>query len=299
MTDPPRSGSEHLVIYSISLPEGGEVEKLSWQIEASLLSLREHDSEVAVRVYVYGELTNRIADLLGELDVERVNRPALGSVVADLVGGGFEELGDYAPVHKWLSIASVESSRRTVLYVDCDTFFFESPRALTESSSADLSAREEPYSERSHLGVRGAHVDETRLREAAARIGATAVPPFNTGVICFRNQSWLRIRDRRSIYLELVQSFRSPNRPVLRWSGLSYPSENRWIAEQVAAWLMVGLERSLSVELLGRDHVLQGGEFSSYRADAVTCIVCHYFSALTFHFDAWLSDELVDSSHSD
>jgi hypothetical protein len=210
--------------------------------------------------------------------------------------------------HKFLSLTNGPMHDVSqILYLDCDTFFFDDVELLFDRhSSCDWCAREEPRSQRSHYGYDASHIDEAVLGGIAAREGLRQIAPFNSGVCVLNNGIWRGFERVRISNLDLAwrllagcelgandgaerdQTIRSAVLNAItdhdRSRALQYPSSNPWIIEQIALWLALGHLPQLSQGLLSRDDVAQGGEFRDTLESGGHCVVAHYFSNLEDEF---------------
>ena len=291
----------NLVYYSLAPQHRGPLENQWLQ---SIRGLRRYNREIAVHLVVYGAVPARIRSEANRSDV-LVHE--LGDYARYLTGvyKHGASLAKYRTFHKFLSLAHLPTQNGSqVLYLDCDTFFFDDVGKLFNSySSCDWYAREEPYSRQSHLGYDPAYLDESALECAARNEGLEPILPFNTGVCLLNNGVWDRLGQLQSTYLEfawrlfagmnlngalapkprrmtaLDHSPSEDNRSRL----LTHPSNNPWIIDEVALWMTLGGLRPMSLGLFDRKHVAQNGEILTALKDGPGCIVAHYFSNLSLH----------------
>lgn len=270
------------VIYSLSTREGDDEGLCPHQLALSVDSLRRHNDDIPVTLFLYGALPSEVEDKLAGLNVDVRRRGAYADVLRELTPEW--ELGAACPLlHKWLSLRALEvAPDDQVLYLDCDTFLFDDVARLFDGHrDARLYAREEPFSRRSHLGLDARHIDEEALARLAAACGAAPVPPYNCGVVMMNHGLAAEIAALAPVFLEhSVRFLRAPD---------ELPTENRWLVEQVALWLTLGRVAGLTHACLSRDDAIQGDEFESVDRDAFAGVIAHYFSGGTPHFMRWLT----------
>ena len=297
-----------LVYYSLALQDRSPLENQWLQ---SIRGLRRYNQKIAVHLVVYGGVPSRIRS---EADRSEVVVHELADY-AEYLSGISEKgsiLAKYRTFHKFLSLGHLPTQGLSqILYLDCDTFFFDDVGKLFQFySSCDWYAREEPYSRQSHLGYDPAYLDETALECAARKEGLAQVLPFNTGVCLLNNGVWDRLQQLQSTYLDFAWRLFAGmdlNAPVAlkkeaipakiggttslgqpptendRSRVLKHPSSNPWIIDQVALWMTLGDLRPMSQGFFDRKHVAQNGEIITALENGRGCIVAHYFSNLSLH----------------
>jgi hypothetical protein len=316
-----------LVCYSLTLPRGRSTLGLLWQLEASVRSLRAHNTTVSVVVFLHGEGPSDLTRRLAALNVHVWPLEPYEVRLQRLLPRGWQPLAHYPVLHKFLNfteIASLDPSQ--VLFLDCDTIFAGDVAALFAGyAGADCYAREEPTCRRSHYGYDPGYVDETALAQLAAAEGIMVPPPFNLGVVLWNRALWRRVprldalvawyawrflvwlamhpvQDRAVAYGEseaaavLAQHFRELVGPEDVRAALPYPSANRWILDQMALWFALGHAPGLSYADFSRADVLQNGEFLALPPGYHGWIVCHYFSQNTERIDRWIRRGSRDGS---
>jgi hypothetical protein len=309
-----------LVYYSLVLTPVTDAYELVWQLEVSIRSLRRFNGELPIVVFHYGRLPSGLGVRLTELGVTLRQQGDYEAKLAQLVPSGSTVLAKHPTLHRLLNLPEVASlGVDQALAVDADTVFLRDVDQLfKQHDKADLYAREEPHSRLSHYGYDPDYVDEDLLEAIAVSEGARFVPPFNCGVLlmsrklvddfaqlastflgyAWRFTIWMAAHPRRGAELEYaegrgVDHLRGFGDRLLTSSdsltALRFPSRNRWILEQVAAWLALGHVDSLSFSTFSRNAVLQAGEpFESNTPYGAT--VWHYFSYNTSRYRSVIKD---------
>jgi FkbM family methyltransferase len=310
--DPASTAPPYAVSYSLLL-RGGNYDAQVARHLVSVRSLRKASPQIPVHVHVFSQrLTAGDQAQLERLDVTVRHcgsyRDALqeiaGDDVADLLRG-------YPAMAKWLALQWMPTAANArILSLDNDTYVLKDLAGLFETyGDARLCAREEPYSRASPLGCRTPYLDEDALDGLFRDEGFTPVPPFNTGVVMMDSAVVNRIAASLGTALQYlwrfnlwmcrhpiendfkdVQAMRAadvsavfPAATVLR-----FPSENRWIKEQVSMWLTLGAlgER---VGLVSPRHVAQGNEYRQIDRSGGYPHVIHYYSSNADDFmSRWL-----------
>jgi hypothetical protein len=264
----------------------------------SIRTLRRHNPSIPICLFLFNGAT---AELLREAERWRVHVQFLGDYREFLqqrhIHGSV--LARYPTFHKFLSLAHNPFHDATqVLYLDCDTFFFDDVEVLFEQyQHSDWYAREEPMSWRSRYAYAPEHIDEGLLQAIAQHERLRYVIPFNSGVCLLNHSLWATLERITAHYLDFAWRLlcgREINGPaglvhdcqiqeaVARAvsdfdhaRALPYPSMNTWIIEQIALWLALGCLPRMSQGVFSTDHVLQGGE---YEEMGHHCVLAHYFS---------------------
>ena len=293
-----------LIYYSLAY-SGGSVCEHQWI--QSIRSLRRYNPTIPVFLFLY---TGASPALLNQADRSRVNVRYLGDYRECLqrmhVRGSVLAL--YPTFHKFFPLGEGPlDAASQLLYLDCDTFFFDDAEALFHTyRGQDWNAREEPLSRRSHYGYNPSHIDESSLESIARRERLQLISPFNSGVCLLNNPVRIGFDRVRVNFLDLAwrllvgrelstrTTFGSNvqiQKAVLeaigavdRQRALPYPSSNSWILEQIALWLALGHLPQISHGLMSREHVVQGGEFQEPFGYGHRCVVAHYYSHLTAQF---------------
>jgi hypothetical protein len=295
-----------LVYYSLAnAPES----RLEEQWTQSVRSLRLYNSTIPVWLFLFNGAS---PDLLRESARHNVRVLDLGSYPEFLrtMHPRGSVLALYPTFHKFLQLGHAPlADIEQVLYVDCDTFFFDDVDRLFERYSAHhWYAREEPTSRRSHFEYDPSHVDEDLLEQTARSEKLRPVFPFNSGVCLLNRHIWREWERLRVPYLDLawrllcgrelrghdapLEHDREVRQAVLasvndsdRACALPYPSRNTWIIEQIALWLALGHLQDFSLDTFTRSDVAQGGEFYDMLGSSQRCVLAHYYSAKEDFFE--------------
>lgn len=321
---PPMS-RRRVVCYSLTFPTGTPRPDLLWQLEASVASLRTHNHDVSIVVFVHEPAPSDIAPRLERHGVRIVALPSYESRLIHLHARAAETLRDYPLLHKFLNFSEITAlAPHQVLLLDCDTVFCGDVERLFDAySDVHLAAREEPTSARSHYGYDPVYLDESALARVAAADGLRLPPPFNLGVVLLNHGVWAQLAGLASVLVDYAWRFQVwmamnpasgataeygegqgverlrahfdrlvPPLDVLR--ALPYPSANRWILDQMALWFTLGRLSGLTYRDFLRHDVIQNGEFTAPEAASRHWVVCHYFNQNMARIDAWLRGVAID-----
>lgn len=293
-----------LVYYSLANAPESRHEQ---QWTQSIRSLRQHNSSVEVILFLYNGAS---AALLEEARRQRVTVRYVGNYkeYLDKLYVQGSALAVLPTFHKFLSLAHCPlGDISQILYVDCDTYFFDDVDILFRRyTSSDWYAREEPGSQRSHYGYNPLHIDERALAAIARAEGVRSIAPFNTGACLMNNGVWHNLDRIRVSNLdfawrllcgcqlgagysvdhdpEIHSSVMLALNDVDRARALPYPSSNIWIIDEIALWLALGELPQLSVGTLSREDAVQGGEFIDMVAAGNRLVLAHYFSSMQDEF---------------
>lgn len=286
-----------IVYYSLANAPGSVREE---QWIQSIRSLRRHNPDIPVWLVLFNGGSASLFQETSRWDVTVQGRGDYRAYLERLSGRA-SELAAYPTLHKFFSLAGCPvDALSQILYVDCDTFFFGNVDQLFERYRVcDWYAREEPFSRFSDLGYQPSHLDEEVLAGLVRHEGVRSMIPFNSGVCMLNNHVWRHFERISGIYLDYawrlmtgqyLRAAASANREPqigdadvdsLRdgdiQRALAYPSNNPWIIDQIALWLTLGAVPDLSLDLLLRSEVIQGGEFNDALARE-RCVVAHYYS---------------------
>jgi hypothetical protein len=289
--------TSRLVYYSLATDAGPRAGVAVRQLLRSARSLRAHDGDVAVRVYLYGDLSAGDRAALDALDVVVVEAGSYEALLRRFCAPRVSEvLARYPVLHKCGSLVHLEDPRlEQVLYLDSDTFLFRPVAALFDAHrDRDLWAREEK--------------DEEGPGALFEREGARRITMPNTGVMLLNRGAWRRIAARlpelcRDVFrfsVGLTAAGAAPAAPDLAHlaahrarlvtpadeaEALPYPRAAAWIREELAFALTLGRIPDLDLGLLGRRDVLQAEEL--FEPGAGEQVVAHYLSMHERDFERW------------
>ena len=241
----------------------------------SVRSLRAHNDTIPVHLFFYNGLP---AYVINEARAQNVVLHDCGDYRALFPGTPARRLllGDFPLLHKLRHGLALPDAQQ-VLFVDCDTWFFDDVRKLFQAyTSAHIYAREEVSTRRSHFGYDPSWIDEDRLSALAAAEKLAFLPPLNTGVILMNHCIWRRIAGMQELFLDYAER--------LLDGRLDYPSSSRWVAEELATSLTLGKIAGLTLDLLSRQHVTQGSECTQHGLPGITPVVAHYWSTCETEF---------------
>jgi hypothetical protein len=288
------------LFYSLAFG-GSEVAPV--QLAHSLRSIRFFSPDLPVFVYLFGEAPAGFVDVLRKLNAEVRHLGEHRAYIARTQPERAEFFALDPKIHRWLVLDEPELKRCSrILYIDSDTFFFAPPSRLFERyRGADLYAREEPFSRRSILGYNPSYLDENAIAQLRQGDKLRPVPPFNTGVCLFTREMADSITSIVPAYFDYLFRFFAwfrlhpdPRTPALTNAeqlvhdrflrdaaaqALPYPSQNRWIVDQVALWLALGRFPEPEFADFAPSDVWQGGEFQQMSPSTPPPILCHYFGS--------------------
>jgi len=296
-----------VVYYSLITSHVGTCEH---QWKQSIRSLRQHNSRIAVHLFVFNGAPDSI---LREADRCAVEVHQLGGYAEYLdslfVRGSL--LAQYPTFSKFLGPRHSQARLASqLLYIDCDTYFFGDVEYLFERYSAfDWCAREEPTSRLSRVPRDPAHLDEALLDDMVRAQGLQPVFPFNAGLCLMNRAAWSRLNELCITYLDLawrllvgrqtaipapsgweLEIWNAVMSELTEWDrsrALPYPSSNHWIIDEIALWLSLGHIPWLSQGLLAPEDVAQGDEFEDSLRSGRRSVAAHYFNSMeTAFFDA-------------
>lgn len=282
------------VYYSVAFQKNDRCER---QWTQSIRSLRRYNRQIEVALLVYNTPP---PSLLKEADTQNVSIHLLGQYsecFRDLPLQWQHALIRYPALHKFLSFTKVDfADVSQLLYLDCDTFFFQDvSQMFSRYSECHWYAREEPHSSRSPYGYNQAYIDEDLLSRIARQEGLTSIPPYNTGVCMLNHHAWLILSSLHREFLTyawrvhqgLQERLALPNLPrrVAEPTGvrkeidaIPFPSSNSWILGQISVWLTMGKIPGLSHDVLRYTEIVQGREFEDHAILGEDVIMAHYYS---------------------
>lgn len=308
-----------LVYYSLAFPPDGPRPDLIQQLDLSAETLRRFNSKIPIVLFLYGEMTQEILTVCARHGVMVQSQGAYEERLAQLCPIGWPALNRYPVLHRFLNFAELAGSGADqLLYLDCDTLFFDDIELLFDRyRDADMAAREEVHTSRSAHGIDRTFVDEPLLHEIAVYSGARAIPPFNIGVILFNHGIWHRLGQLQGIFVDYVWRFvtwmaMNPVNgssaaygefrgvaealalagPVDLARALPYPSSNRWIVDEVALWLTLGHLDGVCTADFHPNDVAQNGETLQTDPSFAPWIVCHYFTQNSSRVQRWFRSHM-------
>lgn len=298
---------ELIVHYSVSFTDPARVAGLAKQLDISLTTLRATNRDVTVVVFCHGAVPGVVRSICDRHRATIVEQPDPSARLGDELGPVGAVLGRFGPVHKFLNFGPLaERSPAAALYLDADTIVFGDLTRLGPSTPhPSLLAREEVGSRRCRFGRDDGYLDEGRLADTAAGHGIVPTPAFNTGVMLFHRFPWHRGNHIERRYLAWLTRFAiwmvdhpadprqpqyadvfalddlsdllsTPEAQRLRRLARPYPSVNRWLVEEAAAWVAFGAEAHVGFDHLPPHLAAQGGEPLD---GPLPGVVWHYFSS--------------------
>lgn len=302
-----------LIYYSLARLGPGQTSDREYDHQwiQSIRSLRLHNRQIPVCLFVFNGVSPAI---VREAERQRVQVLQLGSYRAwlDRQHPHGSVLAHYPTLHKFLAPGEADTTGLSqALYLDCDTFFFEDPEVLFESTAPiHWWAREAPTSRLSPHGYNPRNIDEDVIGRIAAFEGLRWVSPFNSGVCLLNNGIWKTFEQLKATFLDFAwrlmvgrhcfgkensddpdirKAVRARVTELDRSRALPYPSENFWILEEFAIWLTLGRISNFSQGLLTRDFVVQGDEFVEAIEGRRQPVAAHYFSSYRKEFFSHVS----------
>ena len=309
------SNGRRLVYYSLLAPPAPRAD-LSWQFETSVATLRAHNPDIPVVLFLHGALPADVATTCRRFRVMVHHQGAYAERLAALCPAGAAALAAYPLLHKYLNFRELAASGvEQAMCCDLDTLFFGDVGVLFDRyGDADVVAREEVNCCRSHHGHDPSFIDEELLGRLAGAERRAPVPQFNLGFVLFnhfvverlreldrlfvddawRLVSWMAAHPVAGTALAAYGEFVGLDRALAtitatdRQRALPFPSTNRWILDEVALWLALGAVPGLRTADFDRADVAQNGEVLGVEAAAAPWIACHYYTQNTHRIASWL-----------
>jgi hypothetical protein len=290
------------------------------QLIMSITSMRQHNKNVAIVVFVYGSIPERLGQAFSGLNVRIWQLCSYPTRLQRLCPRGAFALAEYPLLHKFLNFAEISSLNPSqVLLLDCDTYFLNDVDYLFQKfAKPDLVAREEVGSSRSYHGYDKDMIDEEQLAAIGCKLGAKPAPPFNLGIVLLNNGLWHKLAGLSSLHVNYAWRFmlwmaENPSNPSTNYGveglgvdlirsnqasltpddyslRLPYPSANRWILDEMSLWMTLGHLTGIRYKNFPRNIVLQNGEFND-EMENTNWIACHYFSQNFQTISNWLTQK--------
>jgi hypothetical protein len=291
---PRNGGNLQLVYYSMATRKDSYCHAQWLQ---SIRSLRRYNRRIPVHLMSYGEIPSVVLDeaAISGVIIHRLGE--YGTYLAQIHKRA-RALCQYPTLHKCLSLFQIPDEATEVLYLDCDTFFFDDVVDIfTRYNECDFYAREEVRSRRSHTPYDSSYLDEDSLAETVAALGLSFIEPFNTGVVLWNRRSFASVKSLQHSFLDfcwrlmvgrqLVDVPRPDYElPVRRaviplidsadWeTAIPYPCGNPWLLDEVALWMTLGCT-SMRQGYFDPECVSQSEEWAS---PSHRRVLSHYFAA--------------------
>jgi hypothetical protein len=291
---PRNGGNLQLVYYSMATSQDPYCHAQWLQ---SIRSLRKYNKWIPVHLMSYGELSSVVVDEATSSGVRVHRLGAYGTYLAQIHKRA-AALCKYPTFHKSLSLFHIPDEATQVLYLDCDTFFFDDIAELfARYTECDFYAREEVRSRRSHAPYDSSYLDEDSLAATVAALGLSFIEPFNTGVVLWNRRSWASVKSLQHSFLDYcwrlmvgrqlvdvqrpdyempVRSAVIPLIDFADWErAIPYPSGNPWLLDEVALWMTLG-RTSMRQGYFDPECVTQSEEWAS---PSHRRVLSHYFAA--------------------
>jgi hypothetical protein len=300
------------------LPADGSRHDLIWQFAGSVRTLRAHNHDIPVVLFVHGPPPAELERVCAVHGVVVRDQGSYEARLAALCPTGWPALSRNPLLHRFLSFADLATAQpRQVMMCDCDTIFFRDVAELFDRyGDADIVAREEARSRRTAAGVDSHFIDDPLLARLAAHEGVSAIPPFNAGVVLLNNHVWTSLSELQVRFVDYAWRFvvglviehgeppsatvvddlaglaearlHATDSDVMR--ALPYPSANRRLLDEVAFWMTLGHIPGLRVADFAPTDVAEHGEFAAATDGQDPWVMCRYDGEHMAQIAAWLDE---------
>lgn len=252
-----------VVVYALALPGAGGRDEAIWRFAGSVSTLRAHNRELPVVLFVFGVVPAELTTICDVHGVELHPLEPFGTRLAELSPAGWSVfVGEPLLARLLVFRELVELAPAQVLLCDQHAVVDGDVADLFDlGHGADLVAGEEPHSARSGHHVDRRLLDEPLLTRLAAQEGVPVVPPFDPGVVLLNNELWSRLAALQQRLVDYawrlavgaslqpeqpgppapgidLAAMRATDDDVLR--ALPFPSVDRGLLVEVAWWLTLG-----------------------------------------------------------
>jgi hypothetical protein len=300
-----RASTSRLVCYSL-VPASDRLADHELQFELSVGSLRVHNPQIPVALFVHGSLPAGFAAICRDHRVMVHEQGSYDARLRALGPAGAAALAAYPVLHKELNFAELAATGvEQALCCDLDTLFFADVDHLFQRyDGADVVAREEVFSGRSIHGCDPNFIDEPLLAHVATAMGRRAVDPFNLGLLLYSRRAILRLAGLMVTFVDdawrlscgLACGSRATagmsDGHLLPWidatrvamtasdvaRAVPYPSCSGWLLDEIALWLTLGAADDLIIADFSSADVAQNGETFGDGATPPSQLACHYYS---------------------
>jgi hypothetical protein len=283
-------------IYYSLIAFNGEPHCMQWI--KSVESLRKYNRKIPVHLFFFGEIPAIVQMTADKLDIVIHQQLLYREYLNELMPGKGDILSKNPRLHKHLVFENISNLHVSqVLYLDCDTFFFDDVAFLFQKYEIfSWYAKAEPNSKRDDIESGSNTFNNGDLKIRAAKEGVRFIGQYNSGVFLLNNGLWEKLWLLRQKFLSFVYRImvglyynKSVNGDVLSDSfptsistddinnRIDIPLGSEWIMGQIALWLTLGSIKELSHGEFSRYDVLQSREYYSLKPGDKPVLI-HYFS---------------------